>query len=97
MLCLSAERAFPWSRRAGLAWSSALSASLYLKGQGGVVQDDVPLHHHLRLVSDLAHGCGPDHVVRLQVLLVLSVCDLYRVLYFWKKKTGSSVRGGVGF
>ena len=38
-----------------------------------------------------------DHVVRLQVLLVLSICDLYRVLYFWKKKPGSSVRGGVGF
>ena len=87
-----------WSGRAGLAQSSAPSASLYLEGQGGVVQDDIPLHHHLRLVGDLAHGCGPDHVVRLQVLLVLSICDLYRVLYFWKKKPGSRVReGGVGF
>ena len=80
-----------WEGWAG--WRSTPSAPLYLQGQGGVVQDDVPLHHHLSLVGDLAHGCGPDHVVCLQVLLIQSICDLYRMLYFWKEKSGSRVRG----
>lgn len=74
------------------------SPPLYLQGQGGVVQDDVPFHHYLSLIGGLAYGCGPDHIVRFQVLLVLSVCDLHGMLYFWKRSQGSRVRGsGVGF
>lgn len=70
----------------------------YLQGQGGVVQDDVPLHHHPRFIWDLAHGCDPDHVVGLQVLFILSVRDLYRMLCLWKEKSGIRVRrSGDGF
>lgn len=81
-----------WSGRAvahGVGWRGRHPfPTPYLQGQGGVVQDDVPLHHHLGLIGGPAHGCGPDHVVRLQVLLILSICDLHRMLDFWKAKSG---------
>lgn len=73
----------------GLAgWGGALSPPLYLQGQGGVVQDDDPLHHHLGLTGGLAHSCSLDHVVCLQVLLILSIRDLHGIIYFWREKPG---------
>lgn len=83
-----------WQCTQGLSWlEGAPSPALYLQGQGGVIQDDVPLHHHLRLIRGLAYGCDPDHVIRLQVLLILGVRDLHGILRFWKEKPGSRVRG----
>jgi hypothetical protein len=71
---------FLGARPTGGGWHS------YLQGQGGVVQDDIPLHYHLSLISHLAYRCGPNHVVCLQVLIILGICDLHRMLYFWKEK-----------
>lgn len=63
-------------------WGEAPFPSSYLQGQSRVVQDDIPLHHHLGLIRNLAYGCDPDHVVCLQVSTILRVCDLHRILYF---------------
>jgi hypothetical protein len=60
--------------------------SSYLQGQSRIIQDDIPFHHHLSLIGHLANSCDPDHVVCLQVSLILRVCDLHRILYFWREK-----------